>query len=158
MTKVKTEPRIAPQIKPSDVTENYCGSSYKQMVVNLPDSMTAQDINDSPEIWALVQANHNKALSEHDEVQLRSREWTIWAFVNHASNTGVTLYNIRKASKPVRQAELYRDNTYEVRWSHEGFAYFRVSDGIRMSTASWPNAESCKAALLREMYPSRVAS
>ena len=156
----KTEPeeRILPVLKPGDVDIQDAGFSYKTVVVRLPEDMTFQDLNDHPEIWKLVQENINTALSEYDKVELRAETWTAWASVNHADRGQVILFDIRKASKPKREVALFSDATYDVRWSHEGYGYYRTADGVRMGTATFPTPEAAKQALIREMYPATVAS
>jgi hypothetical protein len=53
---------------------------------------------------------------------------------------------------------LYSDDTYEVKWAEGGgYSYFRKSDGVRMSNASWPTPEAAKLALMREQYSAGVA-
>ncbi|MCH8238545.1 MAG: hypothetical protein IIB62_00570 [Proteobacteria bacterium] len=162
-TQVKKAPtsaaeREAPVIKPKNVSIQSAGYLYKTVVVMLPDGLTAQDINDSPEIWRLVQVNSSGvALAEHDKLELRSRDWTIFAAVNHASATEVVLYDIRKASKPRREVALFSDANYEVKWASGGYGYYRKRDGLKMSVSTWSTPEAAKAALLREQYPARVA-
>jgi len=161
MTKVEkaeTEERILPVLKPGDVDIQEVGFSYKTVVVRLPEDMTFQDLNDHPEIWKLVQENRNTALAEYDKVELRAVDWTAWAAVNHADNGQVILFDIRKASKPKREVALYSDNTYDVRWSHEGFGYYRTADNVRMGTATFPTPEAAKQALIREQYPVKVVT
>ncbi len=163
MTKVKKAPasaaeREAPIIKPKDVFMQSAGFDCKEMVVNLPEGLTAQDLNDSPEIWKLVQsARSGKALAEHDKLELRSREWTIFAAVNHADSERVILYDIRKASKPRREIALFSDATYEVKWASDGYGYYRKTDGVKMSVGTWSTPDAAKAALFREQYPARMA-
>ena len=155
---VSAAERVAPMIKPKDVFMQSAGHDCKEMVVNLPEGLTPQDLNDSPEIWKLVQSSSSGvALAEHDKLELRSREWTIFAAVNHASATEVVLYDIRKASKPRREIPLFSNETYEVKWASGGYGYYRKRDGQKMSVASWSTPEAAKAALFREQYPARVA-
>ena len=150
-------PREVPIIKPRDISVQEAGFHYKTMVVNLPESLTFQDLNDHPEIWKLVQAaGSGKALCEFDKLELRAFEWTAYAAVNHADNERVVLYDIRKASKPRREVALYSDNTYDVRWSHDGYGFFRTADNIRMGNATYQTPEAAKAALIREMYPASI--
>jgi len=156
--KTETEERILPVLKPGDVEIQSSGFVYKTVVVRLPEAMTFQDLNDHTEIWKLVQADINKALSEYDKVELRAKDWTAWASVNHADRGQVILFDIRKASKPKREVAFYSDNTYDVRWSHEGYGYYRTADNVRMGTATFPTPEAAKQALIREMYPAMVAS
>ena len=156
--KAETEERILPVLKPGDVDVQDIGQIYKTVCVRLPEDMTFQDLNDHPEIWKLVQADINKALSEYDKIELRAKDWTAWASVNHADRGQVILYDIRKASKPKREVALYSDATYDVRWSHEGYGYYRTADNVRMGTATFPTPEAAKQALIREMYPATVPS
>jgi hypothetical protein len=120
--------------------------------------MTFQDLNDHPEIWKLVQENRNTALAEYDKVELRAVDWTAWAAVNNADNGQVILYNIKRASKPKREVALFSDSQYDVRWSHEGYGYYRTADNVRMGTATFPTPEAAKQALIREQYPVKVVT
>ena len=153
----KVEEREIPVIKPGDVDIQEAGFQYKTVCVRLPEDLVFQDLNDHPEIWKPVQENRNTALSEYDKVELRAREWTVYAAVNHADGGQVILYDIRKASKPKREVALFSDATYDVRWSHEGYGFYRTADNVRMSNATWTTPEAAKAALIREMYPQKVA-
>ncbi len=156
--KVDVEERQIPVLKSGNVSIQSSGFEYKEVVVRLPEDMTFQDLNDHPEVWKLVQADINKALSEYDKIELRAKDWTAWASVNHADRGQVILYDIRKASKPKREVALYSDATYDVRWSHEGYGYYRTADNVRMGTATFPTPEAAKQALIREQYPATVAS
>jgi len=153
----KVEERILPVIKPGDVSIQSSGFVFKTVVVRLPEDLIFQDLNDHPEIWKLVQDNINTALSEYDKVELRAETWTAWAAVNHADRGQVILYDIRKSSKPKREVALYSDSKYDVRWSHDGYGFFRTADNIRMGNATYQTPEAAKAALIREMYPARVS-
>ena len=155
----KVEEREIPVIKPGDLTIQSVGQIYKTVVVQLPEDMTFQDLNDSPEIWKLVQADRSGlALAEFDKLELRAREWTVYAAVNHGDGGQVILYDIRKASKPMREVALYSDKTFEVRWTRDGYTYFRKADGVKMATGTYPTAEAAKQALIREQYPVTVSS
>jgi hypothetical protein len=156
--KAEVEEREIPVLKPGNVSIQSAGQIYKTAVVQLPEDMTFQDLNDHPEIWKLVQENVNTALSEYDKVELRAVEWTAWASVNNADRGQVILYDIRKASKPKREVALFSDSKFEVRWSHEGYAYYRKADNVKMCTATFPTPEAAKQALIREQYPPTVSS
>lgn len=154
----KVEERILPVIKPGDVEIQESGFQYKTVVVRLPEDLIFQDLNDSPEIWKPVQADRNKALAEYDKVELRARDWTVFAGVNHGDGGQVILYDIRKASKPMRELALFSDKTFEVKWTREGYAYFRKADNVKMSLATYPTPEAAKNALILEQYPKTVTS
>jgi len=154
--KAKVDEREVPVIKPVNVDIQDAGFCYKTVVVRLPEGLIFQDLNDSPEIWKPVQENINTALSEYDKVELRAKDFTVWAVVNHADAGQVILYDIRKSSKPMREVALYSDSKYDVRWGHDGYGYYRTADNIRMGNATYPTPEAAKQALIREMYPARV--
>jgi len=150
-----TSPRVAPVIKPASVVVHAAGFAHKEIVVTAPEDLAAQDLNDHPEIWKLVQSDRNgKALSEFDKIEIRAREWIVTARVNHASADRVTLFDIRRVSKPQREVALYADDTYEVIWAPEGgYTYRRIKDKVRMASVNWPTPESAKHELLRREYP-----
>jgi len=155
--KPETSEREIPVIKPGSVFINSSGYDFKTVVVWLPEGVVFQDLNDHPEIWRLVQANHIKALSQYDKLEIRAKDWTVFASVNHADAGQVILYDIRKASKPEREVALYSDATYDIRWGNEGYGYFRTADNVRMTNATYGTPEAAKAALLREQYPARIS-
>ena len=157
MSKVKVSERKVPVIRPKDVEIQSEGFSYKTVIVRLPEDLSFQDLNDSPEIWRNVQADHTVALCEYDKLELRARGWTAWASVNYAAGTKVILYDIRKTTKPDREVSLYSDDTFEVRWGKDGYTYHRKNDGVTMSTGSYPTAEAAKTALIREQYPVTIS-
>ena len=157
VAKINVAERKVPVIKPNAVTIQSAGQSYKTAVVNLPEDLTFQDLNDSPEVWKLVQADMNKALVPDDKIEMHAAGWTAWASVNSANSTQVILYDIRKATRPKRDVALFRDATYDVRWGTEGYGYFRTADDVRMTNASYPTADAAKAALMREQYPATIS-
>ena len=123
-----------------------------------PTRLTRQDGGCGQAGFEVVQADINKALSEYDKLELRAKDWTVWASVNHADRGQVILYDIRKASKPMREVALFSDKTFEVKWTREGYNYFRKSDSVKMSVATYPTPDAAKAALIREQYPPTVSS
>ena len=162
--KVEVEEEIIiepPVIKVKDCVVESAGVTQKHLIVNLPSDFTLQDVNDAPQLWKAVQSDRggipSRALCEYDTVEMRSATWTCFARVSHADAEGVTFYDVKKASKPKRDLTLFSDKTFEVRWSADGFTYHRKSDGVRMGVATYPTAASCKAALMREQYPARIA-
>ena len=128
------------------------------MVVNLSDEFIFEDLTEHQEtIWKLIQADINKSLVEYDKIEFRAKEWTAFARVNHADSTCVVLYDIRKAQKPAFEVSLYSDASFDVRWGHAGYGYFRTADNVRMSNTTYSTPAACEAALLREQYPARIS-
>lgn len=159
IAKTGTPVREPKPIKPSAVMpQDQTGHCYKTFVVDMPDDVTLDDVGNRPELWKLVQAdNVGKAFSQDDKIEMRWQSMRVYAVVDFADANGVVFMDIRKVSKRDRDREFYTDGTFSVRWAPGGWAYFRVSDGVRMTSSSWSTPEAAKAALIREQYPARVA-
>ena len=159
VVKAGTPAREPKPIKPSAVRlQDQTGHCYKVFVVDMPDDTTLDDVGNRPELWKAVQADMiGKALSEDDKIEMRWQTMRAFAIVDHADANGVTFCDIRKVSKRDRDREAYNDGTYAVKWVPGGWTYFRIKDGVRMTSSSWSTPDAAKAALIREQYPARVA-
>jgi hypothetical protein len=158
---IETKPAVARELKPikvSSVMLQDKGFVYKTAVVNMPDEVTLDDVGNRPELWKVLQSDRTgKALVEDDRVELRWLDKRVYAVVDFADSNGVSFCDIRKVSKRDRDRAPFNDGNYAVRWVSDGWTYFRLSDGQRMSNASYGTWEAAKAALIREMYPARIA-
>jgi len=152
---VSTQPRKVPKIKPDRLELHHAGYGFKYCIVNAPADLTLSDLNDHPEIWALVQdPKHGLSLAEWDVVEIRWPTQLVTARVNHADRNQVVLFDIRRASKPQREVALYSDDRYEVKWAPEGgYTYYRKSDNCKMGNTTWPTPEGAKQALISREYP-----
>jgi len=157
--KASAQPRKIPVIEPKAGIVNYAGFTHKSVVFTAPADLTLQDLNDHPEIWSAVQRDRSGlALSEWDEVEVRAKDWIATSRVNWADSGKVVLFDIKRASKPVRDVALYRDENFEVKWAPEGgFCYWRIRDNVRMHSGNWPTAEACKYEMIRREYPVTVS-
>jgi len=146
--------RKLPIIRPENVIIHDAGQAYKTLVVTAPDDLTVSDLNDSPTIWKLIQASRGgKALTEWDRVEIRFRDCLVTAKCNHATHESVTLFDIKRASKPMRDVQLFEDDKYAVRWRPGGgYGILRKKDQAWMTSGSWPTPESAKAELFRMLY------
>lgn len=158
LTETKPAVREIPQIKPNAVTLDCAGTKMRRFVVEMPDSLTLQDVMDHPEVFQLVQGTHGKSLAEDDEVWLRWFNKRVFALVDWADSSGIGLCKPVPYEKRDRSRTPYKDENFEVRWAPEGgWTYWRASDGVRMSNSSWHSWEAARAALIREQYPAKVA-
>jgi len=142
------------------VTVNHCGQKTKSVIAIAPEGFMLADLNESPQIWRHVQQDRHRGiiLGEDDEIQIHNGEQRIFARVNYADGDKVVVYDIKVASKPVRDSTMWSDSTYEVRHVREGgYTYFRITDGVRMSVPTYPSVEAARSACVREMYPAKVA-
>jgi hypothetical protein len=162
MTNESAAPRVVPVIKPANVHLEWAGMRRKSLTIFAPEGLTPQDLQDhSGTVWKLVQGMRDplRTLAADDEVLILAadRSWTIVARVDYADGTTVVLYDIRKPHRQGRDVVAWRLDGYEGRFDADGYSYYRSSDGVRMSTATWPTAEAARSACLREMFPARVA-
>jgi hypothetical protein len=150
-------------IKPSDVTIQIKLSDHKLVSVDLRDDFSFQDLNDHPEIWALVQqASPGGAkcapLGPNDKLELRARDWTAYATVNALENDKVILYDIRKVSRPKRTVDLGEDDNYRIGHVGNRYAVFSKTNGNPNAHGgqTFETVEGAKA-FLRSQYPQKVA-
>lgn len=66
-------------------------------------------------------------------------------------------HDIRKAEKPAFKVELYSDASFDVRWSHAGYVYYRSADNVLMTSTAYSTAKAAETALVREQYPGKIA-
>jgi hypothetical protein len=159
VVETKTELHQPKPIKPTAMKiHDQTGHCFRSFVIEMPEDVTLDDIGNHPELWTSVQADRTgRALVEDDKVEIRWQDKRVYAVVDYADANGVTFCDIRKVTKRNRDREPFNDGTYAIRWTSGGFTYFRVSDGVRMSSVSYSTADAAKAALLREQYPAKVA-
>ena len=153
----KTE-TAGPEILPLPVRSAHIervGMSYKEVIIHLPEDFQFSWINEKPELFRLIQKDRSRALAEYDRVELRARDYTIFASINHADEGKVFFFDVRRVSKPQRDVALFSDNLFEVKWASSGggYAYYRKLDGVKMSSGAYPTPEAARAALIREQYP-----
>jgi hypothetical protein len=147
---VYAAPAIAP-LKVESAHVEHIGHSRKTVVVNLPPDFQISWLNEHAEkVWKQIQKDRGRALAEWDQVELRGEEFVIYASVSFADSERVTLFHVRKVSKPVRDLSTFKDANYEVRWFQGGYSVFRIRDGVRMGGASYTTPEQARSAINRE--------
>lgn len=150
-------PREAPVLKLNQITMQSTGHLYREFVIFAPESLALSDFNENADrIWKAIQGSRGHALQEYDRVEFRWRDKVVFAIVNSADATSVTLFDIRKVSKPIRTGELWSNETYSVQWGHQGYFWARNSDGVPMSQERFTEPDAAKAACLRSTAETRI--
>jgi hypothetical protein len=149
-TGTAAKPRV-PDIKTQSALLDNITQKKKFLIVNMPEEVTLADINEHPEIWRLIQGNHNLSLREDDHVEMRWFTQRVYAIVDWADNTGVGFLKPDVKSKRDRDRVAYSDNFAEVYWDAGGWFLRRKSDGQRLSNVSHTTAAAAWAAHHREM-------
>jgi hypothetical protein len=149
---------VAPEklpIKPSSVIINATNFANKEAIVHMDDSLTLQDLTDKPDLWRTVQRNRDTALSEGDAVQLRWHDQWAFTHVDFADDSEVIFLKPVVHRRRDRDRAPWSNANFEVRAINGQWSYYRIQDGQRMTTVTWPTWEAAKAACIREQAPAR---
>jgi len=160
MTKPETAPtptaREQLPLKSTSLIVNQRNFANKQVIVHMDDSITLQDLQDSPTLWRVIQKSRDKALSEGDSVELRWADQIVFTQVDHADGEEVYFLKPQVFKRRERNRTPWQNQTYEVRAINGQWSYFRKQDGVRMTTHSWPTWEAAMNACIREQAPARA--
>src|SRR5262245_57174554 len=159
MTKPETVPtpvREQLALKSTSLTVNRRDFVNKYCIIHMDDSVTLQDIQDNPTLFRVIQKSRDKALSEGDSVELRWPDQIAFSQVDYADGDEVYLLKPQVFKRRERNRTPWQNATYQVRAINGQWSYFRKSDGVRMTTHSWPDWQAAMQACIREQAPARV--
>jgi hypothetical protein len=121
-------------IKTPTVTVDCRNFRTKDVIVDMPDDLGPQNLNDNPKLWRIVQASRGKALNALDRVTLVWFDKIATAIVDCADSNEVVLTKMTIMQRRERDRVPWRspDGQYEIRPISGKWSWFRTSDNVQM--------------------------
>ncbi len=144
-----------PEIR--DVQVNDAGFAFRNVMVRLPEGMTADDLRD-PKIWRRIQiGDMSHRLLKYDHLFILSFDetWFCNAIVSYADQASAALAILKVGTFHEVDKALYADGTYKVTWTGAGFGVQRVSDNV-MTSNQTHSTEALAITALRNLYPKKI--
>jgi hypothetical protein len=131
-------------IKSTAVTIDAKGFRTKDVVVDLPDELSPQDISDNPKLWRVVQKDRNRALNALDRVTFVWFDKIATAIVDYADPEEVIFTKMQIVQRRDRNRTPWENENFAIRPINGKWSWFRKSDGVQMGGLrdNWEAARS----------------
>src|SRR5262245_38897773 len=143
-------------LKSTSLVVNARNFANKSVILHMEDGYTLQDLQDNPNLFRIIQKSRDKSLNEGDSVELRWHEQIAFTQVDYADGDQVYLLKPQVFKRRERSSTPWENSLYRVGPFNGQWTYWRKSDGVRMTTMTWPTWEAARAACEREQSPARV--
>jgi hypothetical protein len=137
MPKVETAPvtvasRELLPIKSTWATVDSKGFRTKDVVIDLPDEISPQDLSDNPGLFRVLQKDRDRALNSLDKITFVWFDKIATATVDYADPEVVVLTKMDIRQRRPRDREPWQDSNFAVRPINGKWSWFRKSDGTQM--------------------------